>query len=125
MLDAINQQRQQSDLPFTTLDHRLTEIARARSLDMATNNYFGHTTPDGSTVFPMLRARDINTATACELLGRTNGPDDQSVGLIVTGFINSPNHGIHLLSEKYNLIGVGIATGESNMKYCTIILLGG
>ena len=124
MFNAINAERQKAGLSPTALEGTLTEVARVRSNDMAGKNYFSHTAPDGTTAFTLLRARGISSRALGEIIGRTNGSDNQSVGLIVDAFMNSPGHRAHILDQRYTSSGIGLAIGEGNMKYYTIIFQG-
>jgi uncharacterized protein YkwD len=47
LLNRIAAARRAAGLPALTLDNRLIDLARSRSTDMATRNYFDHYTPDG------------------------------------------------------------------------------
>jgi len=125
MLNAINAQREKAGLAGTVPSELLSQVAKMRSQDMAGRNYFSHTTPEGTTVINLLQAQGIQSTAMGEILGRTNGPDEQSVSLVVRGFMNSPAHRDNVLSDRYTYIGVGSAVGPGNMKYYAIVFKGG
>ena len=121
MLNAINAQREAAGLTPVTPSSSLTEVARGRSQDMATNNYFSHTAPDGTNVITILRANGNRSSAIGEILGRTNGANEESVGLVMNGFINSPSHRVNVLSQTFTRAGVGVAVGAGDMKYYAIV----
>jgi uncharacterized protein YkwD len=91
---------------------------------MASRNYFSHTTPEGTNFVNLIMAGGISSGVAAEILGRTNGPDEQSVTLVMNGFMESPNHRPHVLGESYVSVGVGMAVGSDGMKYYAAIFWG-
>ena len=121
MLNAINAQREAAGLTPVTPSSSLTEVARGRSQDMATNNYFSHTAPDGTNVITVLRANGNRSSAIGEILGRTNGANEESVGLVMNGFMNSPSHRVNVLSQAFARAGVGAAVGAGDMKYYAIV----
>ncbi len=124
MLASINTYRDQAGLPPTAGDALLTNLARFRSQDMATRNYFSHTTPEGTTAFTLLQANGLGGLPAGEIVGRTNGPTDQSVKMVMNGFMHSPSHRDNVLCRSFTRAGVGSATGPGGIKYYTVIFLG-
>jgi uncharacterized protein YkwD len=66
-------------------------------------------------------SRGISTGTVGEILGRNNGGDDVSVGMVVEAFTKSPSHNLHLVYQSYEWAGVGVTVGRDAMKYYTII----
>jgi uncharacterized protein YkwD len=124
MFDAINARRQQAGLPSLGIQDVLTQAARTRSQDMANRDYFGHTTPEGTNFVNLLVAKGMRSGVVAEILGRTNGPDEQSVTLVMNAFMESPDHRPHVLGDKYASMGVGMAVGEGGMKYYAILFWG-
>ena len=60
MLEGINAQRTAAGLPPLRFEPSLVELARARSVDMATRDYFSHTTPEGKQVQELARAAGLS-----------------------------------------------------------------
>jgi hypothetical protein len=104
MIDALNADRAKSGLVPVRVDSRLMSIARARSTDMATKHYFGHTQPDGRTVFNILND-SINAA---------NG-----------GWMGSSTHRAIIMSANFNYVGVGLAIDGSGKKLWTAVFIKG
>lgn len=122
MLEAINSQRIAAGLAALRFEPALMPVARARSSDMATRNYFSHTTPEGGSVQDLVRAAGLRYTWVNEILARNNYPDEQSVSVSVTAFMNSHNHRGHILSPVYARAAVGEARTPEGMKYFTVML---
>lgn len=105
------------------LDSALTAIARARSRDMATRDYFSHYTPEGTTFFDMLDASNVDWSYAGETLARNNAAPAQSADVAATGLLNSPHHRAIILDPRYEAMGVGDAVGRDGMHYYTVIFV--
>ena len=121
---GINAIRTKAGLPPLTPDEGLVRVARARSDDMATRNYFSHTTPEGEKFLGMLSQRGIGYKYAGEILARNNYPDAQAPGTAMTTYLNSAPHKAILMDGRYNLVGVGYArSDEDSMHYFTVIFV--
>lgn len=122
MFDALNEHRVAAGLPALRFDPALLPIARARSDDMATRNYFSHTTPEGGTVQDLVYAAGLSYTWVNEILARNNYPDDQTLGVAVNAFMNSSAHRAHVLHPVYYRAAVGEARSATGMKYYTVML---
>lgn len=122
MFDALNRQRLAAGLAALQFDPTLMPIARARSEDMATRNYFSHTTPEGGTVQDLVRAAGVPYKVTNEILSRNNYPDSQSVDVSVRAFMNSDLHRAHILLALYERAAVSEARTPEGMKYFTVML---
>lgn len=143
----INDIREERDLSELTHSEELREVARSHSEDMAENDYYGHTAPDGSTFQDRYERAGINCrvqissnqyATGAENIAYTyaasniekedgstenyqNDEDEIAQGL-VTGWMNSPPHRENILKPYWNAEGVGVAidrAGEKKKVYAT------
>lgn len=125
MYQAIQELRKERNLPALELSSSLTEIARQRSLDMATRNYFSHTTPEELMVFDLLDQTGNYYPYAGENLARTNiNEPEEAVQEIMEDFLESGTHRRNLLRPEFSLIGIGYAfSEENNIKYITIIFV--
>ncbi|MBC7541569.1 MAG: CAP domain-containing protein [Candidatus Sericytochromatia bacterium] len=101
-------------------DARLAAFARSRSLDMATRNYFSHTTPDGQSVFDLLKAAAIPFRAARENIAWNSGyAADKVAGVAVMGWIASAGHNANLLATDVTTLGVGVAQKSTGAYYLT------
>jgi uncharacterized protein YkwD len=124
LLNAINEQRAAAGMKPVELDGATVELARDRSRDMASRNYFSHTTPEGEKFLGMMSQRGINYKYAGEILARNNYPDAQAPGTAMTTYLNSAPHKAILMDGRYNLVGVGYArSDEDSMHYFTVIFV--
>jgi uncharacterized protein YkwD len=126
MVDALNVDRTTRGLVPVRIDSRLMAIARARSVDMATKDYFSHTQPDGRNVFDILSAQKITWYNAGEIIAWNNYPTlETSVPAANTQWLNSPDHKAIVVSTTYNYVGVGLALGSNGKKIWTAVYLRG
>ena len=126
MVDALNVDRTTRGLVPVRIDSRLMSIARARSVDMATKDYFSHTQPDGRNVFDILSAQKITWYNAGEIIAWNNYPTlETSVPAANSQWLNSPGHKAIVVSTTYNYVGVGLALGSNGKKIWTAVYLRG
>ena len=117
MVNLLNADRAAAGLVPVRVDSRLMDIARARSVDMATKHYFSHTQPDGRNVFAILRAKGITWYNAGEIIAWNNYPTLQlSTHNANNQWMNSPGHRAIVMSTSLNYVGVGLAIDASNGK---------
>lgn len=88
----------------------LARIAQNHSTDMATNNFFEHTSSDGTT----RKDRMLNAGIDYQYGGENIDYGYVDPFSALNGWFNSLEHRNNLLSEKYTHIGVGFAYGESS-----------
>ena len=124
LLKSINDQRAAAGLGVVQLSSALTDLARSRSNDMATRNYFSHTTPEGTNFLGMLGTRAIPYKFAGEILARNNYPDAQAAQTAMTSYLNSAPHKAIIMDGRYTVVGVGYAKSTSDaMHYFTVIFV--
>ncbi|MPZ50014.1 MAG: hypothetical protein GEU75_12090 [Dehalococcoidia bacterium] len=124
MFAGHNAERSQAGLGGLTLNATLVNVARQRAQDMAANNYFSHTSPSGSTAFTLLGATGYAYSIAGENIARNNYANAQSVGVAMTGFMNSAGHRNNILDGRFGAVGIGAAAGSDGMKYFAVIFAG-
>ncbi|GGM41802.1 hypothetical protein GCM10011351_29900 [Paraliobacillus quinghaiensis] len=100
-----NQEREKNGLSPLQIDTALQEVAQTKSEDMATNNYFSHTSPTYGSPFDMLQQFEVDYTTAAENIAS----GQQSPKEVVNGWMNSPGHRKNIMNEKVTHIGVGYA----------------
>ena len=124
LLDKINEQRAAAGLGQVQLYGPATDLARARSGDMAERNYFSHTTPEGTNFLSMLSGRGVPYKYAGEILARNNYSDDQAAQVAMDSYLNSAPHKAIIMDGRYNMVGVGYAkSGEDGMHYFAVIFV--
>jgi uncharacterized protein YkwD len=124
MAQTLNADRAAAGLVAVRVDARLTAIARARSADMVARHYFGHTEPDGRTVFGILTAEAIEWYGAGEIIAWNTWPAmADSVTTANDMWLNSPTHRSIIMATSYNYMGVGLAIDGSGEKYWTTVFI--
>jgi uncharacterized protein YkwD len=119
-----NAERGRGGVGALRLDATLVAVARQRAQDMASRNYFAHTSPSGETAFSLMGAYGFGYAIAGENIARNNYPDGQSASVAMTGFMNSPSHRTNLLDGRFTIVGIGQAIGADGMKYFAVVFAG-
>ncbi|WP_240335212.1 CAP domain-containing protein [Paraliobacillus sediminis] len=112
-----NKEREKNGLAKLEIDKAVEDVAQKKSEDMATNNYFSHTSPTYGSPFEMLQQFEVDYTTAAENIAA----GQQSPQEVVTGWMNSPGHRKNILNEKVTHIGVGYA---ENGAYWTQLFIG-
>lgn len=127
MVAALNADRKAVGLIALQVDSRLTAIARARSTDMATKDYFSHTQPDGRNAFDLISAAKITWYSAGEIIAWNNWPTlETSVQAANNQWLNSPGHKKLIVSTSFNYVGVGLAVqAATGKKYWTAVFIKG
>src|SRR4029077_1229465 len=89
VLTLLNKDRTAAGLVPVRADPRLMAIARARSIDMATKDYFSHTQPDGRNVFDILSGDHVAWYNAGEIIAWNNFSMDLTAGIANSQWMNS------------------------------------
>jgi uncharacterized protein YkwD len=122
LVSLTNQSRAAAGLSALKVDSTLTSIARWRSKDMITRNYFSHNIPPaGYNVFHVLDQKHYCYAIAGENIGWNNYPDDLATGVVHKSFMYSPGHRSNILNRHWDVIGVGAYKGPTGKKMWTVI----
>ncbi|WP_267639490.1 CAP domain-containing protein [Haloarchaeobius amylolyticus] len=122
----INERRTQHGLSTLDRDAGLREIARYHSRDMARNDYFAHTAPDGETMGDRydrfgydcrVDRGDGYYATGAENIYAFrfggSGPSEAALAeRVVDGWMNSEGHRRNVLRDYWENEGIGVAVVE-------------
>lgn len=119
MVNLVNQARTENGLPALQVDTQLVQLARMKSQDMITNNYFSHTSPTYGTPFQMLTNYGVSYRTAGE-----NIAGNSSVTAAFTSLMNSPGHRANILSSSYTSVGIGVVSGGPYGEMITQLFIG-
>jgi uncharacterized protein YkwD len=96
------------------VDERLRTAARGHSQDMATNDYFSHTSLDGSSPTDRARAAGYPGGVGENIAMGYRTPED-----VMRGWMNSDGHRRNILNCRYLVIGVGLAYDARGRPYWT------
>ena len=115
LFDLTNATRVNHNLPILTWDADVRDTARDHSLDMAENDYFGHTNLEGLSPFDRLQQDDISFSTAGENLAY----GQFSSIFAHEGLMNSLGHRENILQERFLNLGVGVAFNNESQPFYT------
>lgn len=125
LFDATNARRASQGLAPLRANGYLVGVARIRSQDMATNNYFAHTSPvTGDTAFSLMDAYGVPYDWAGENLAMNNYPAAECVGIADQALWDSPPHRENILNPNYTEMGIGLRVSPGGMYYFTILFTG-
>lgn len=111
----VNVERQKNGLSPLELDVELSNVARTKSKDMATNNYFSHTSPTYGSPFEMMKQFGINYSAA----GENIAMGQSTAASVVNAWMNSEGHRANILNANFTKIGVGYYKGSNGSPYWT------
>ena len=103
VIRLVNEERKKEGLAPFTHSAELSKVARAKSQDMADNNYFNHTSPTYGDPFTMMKSFGIKYRTAGENIAKGYF----SAESVVNGWMNSSGHRANILNPSFTKIGVG------------------
>jgi uncharacterized protein YkwD len=122
LVSLTNRSRASAGLRALKVDATLTSIARWRSKDMITRNYFSHNIPpSGYNVFHVLDKKGYCYVVAGENIGWNNYPDDVATVAIHQAFMKSSGHRSNILGKRWDVIGIGAYKGPTGKKMWTVI----
>ena len=103
VVELVNSERTRRGLDPLAVNQNLAGVARIKSDDMASNNYFSHNSPTYGSPFDMLRYYGITYSTAGENIasGQTTAES------VMNTWMNSAGHAANILNDSYTEIGVG------------------
>jgi hypothetical protein len=105
LVARINDFRAGRGLPTLVVSDTLTAAAKWMSVDMASRNYFSHTSLDGRS--PTQRMADAGYPAFGTWTGEDLAAGYTSSADVLTGWIKSPAHYAVLVNPRYRAIGVG------------------
>ncbi len=97
-------------VPALTVQSQLTSAAQGHAADMATNNYFSHTAPNGADPIARMTAAGYH-GTAW---GENIAAGQTSVAEVMTAWWNSPGHCENFMAGFLSQVGFGLAQNPSS-----------
>lgn len=119
MLELLNNERSQYDLPALTIHPALQAAAQGHSEDQAKHDRLNHYGSDGSTWADRCAAAgypgaDLTNVRENVAAGQTS--PEQAVG----DWMQSPGHRDAIMDRTIRHLGSGVATGRSGWMYWTV-----
>jgi uncharacterized protein YkwD len=121
LLTLTNQARASAGRRSLSWDSTLASIARWRSKDMITRDYFSHDIPGVGRVFDVMDSRGYCYRVAGENIGWNTYPDDVATAQIQAAFMGSSGHRSNILSASWDHIGIGAYKGADGKKMWTVL----
>jgi uncharacterized protein YkwD len=119
MISLINQERAKAGLKELIIDYSLVKLAKEKSMDMVSHNYFGHISPRLGTIYDQLQREQILYQSVAEnLAGTANTRKAQQY------LFTSPSHRWNILNPSFTKVGVGIIRGGPFGAMITQLFLG-
>lgn len=112
LVSQVNQFRAGKGLTTLRVSDTLTVAAKWMSTDMATRDYFSHTSLDGRS--PTKRMADAGYPAYSTWTGEDLAAGYTSAAEVLQGWINSPAHYAVLTNPAYRAIGVGRSYGSGS-----------
>ena len=112
LISQVNQFRAGKGLTTLRVSDTLTVAAKWMSTDMATRDYFSHTSLDGRS--PTKRMADAGYPAYSTWTGEDLAAGYTSAAEVLQGWINSPAHYAVLTNAAYRAIGVGRSYGSGS-----------
>lgn len=108
IFDETNINRVEENLTPLTTSQILNEAAQLKADDMASKEYFAHTSPEGLTPWHWFEKAGYSFYYAGENLA-VNFIDSKDV---VDAWMNSPGHRANIVNYNFTEIGIGISKGQ-------------
>jgi len=123
IVQLTNKARQEYKLNPLCMNSALNEAALARAQDMEQNNYFGHTSPDGTTPWHYIRETGYYYTIAGENLASMF---DASPHDVVGAWLESDTHRDNIFNKNFTQVGVAIieTKKEEQTHYLIVQIFG-
>lgn len=123
LVDEINRVRYENGVAPLEIDGSLTTIAKTRTDDMVTNNYYAHQSPNGTYFSDLMKQNRIEYDFACENLDLAFSGAEGTY--VADWMASTKGHRECLLNAKVTKVGVATGsmsvTGASNSTIATAI----
>ena len=113
MLAEVNRERASRGIAPLRRHPRLDEAAQGHADDMFRGRYYSHDSQDSRTTMQRVQAHGYNAKYAGENIAR----GQYSVDEVMKGWMESPTHRDHILSETFNDAVFGVAFGKNPGGY--------
>ncbi len=114
-----NAEREKEGLNALEIDQELNEAAQAKSVDMADNGYFSHTSPTYGSPFEMLDQFGIDYTVAAENIAAGQHTAEE----VVQQWMNSEGHRKNILNDSVTHIGIGYEPSGNMSPYWTQLFI--
>ncbi len=123
LLVETNAVRKAHGLAALRPDAKLVAVARARSRDMAKRGYFDHVTPEGRSVFTIMRDQKLYFGAAGENIAKNKRAAGDAPRDVVATWAKTPAQRANLLNEGFGRVGIGAIRASDGQLVVTQILM--
>jgi uncharacterized protein YkwD/RNA polymerase subunit RPABC4/transcription elongation factor Spt4 len=120
---ATNEQRAAHGYSRLAYETHLAGIARTHSRTMATQGFFAHESPDGSTTMDRYRRANYHGQQAGENISKqysASTTDAEAIATdVVDGWMDSPGHRENILTSSFDVEGIGLYQGDDGALFVT------
>jgi uncharacterized protein YkwD len=121
--DLINRERRARGESALVWDAELTRMARLHSENMARQNFFDHTNPQGENMTMRARACGVcGWSAIAENIAYNSGYDDPAA-FAVQRWLASPKHRANMLRDGFTHSGVGVARAADGRVFFTQVFV--
>jgi len=113
-----NQERKAQGLQELKPNHKLTQAAHKKALDILKNQYFAHTTPEGKPFYEWIEENGYNYLYAGENLAIDFTTNEG----VIKAWMQSPLHKANILNKNYNEIGLVSLWGKWDSKETNVVV---
>lgn len=114
-----NVERAKYGLPALKYNWQVARVARIKSQDMISSNYFSHISPIYGSPFKMLESYQLRFSAAAENIAY----GQRSAQEVMNSWMNSPGHRANILSRNVTVLGVGVAKKSNGTLYFTQLFI--
>ena len=114
VLAIVNDERAKAGCNPVKWNDDLATAARLHSVDMATRDYFDHTSLDGRSPFERMEAQGYDSPGGENIAAGQRTPES-----VMESWMNSPGHRANILNCDFTTLGVGIGEGGDYGIYWT------
>jgi len=118
VLTETNKQRTQQQLPSLVIDEKLSQAAHAKAQDMFAQQYWAHTSPNGTQPWDFIKNSGYRYSIAGENLAKNFTQTDT----MMNAWMNSPTHKANIISPNYTQTGIAVLEGELNGVETTLVV---
>ncbi|MCA9353503.1 hypothetical protein KC842_01350 [Candidatus Nomurabacteria bacterium] len=118
LVDLANEDRVDQNISPLTINESLVLAAELKATDMATKEYFAHTSPDGITPWYWIEQTGYDFSYAGENLA-VDFSESKDVN---EAWMNSTLHRQNILNEKFTEIGIATASGYYKGRKTTFVV---
>lgn len=118
LLTDTNQARQDDGLSPLSISSKLNQAAYAKAQDMLANNYWAHTSPNGTPPWKWFSDYGYSYDSAGENLAKNYTTSDA----VVKAWLASPTHRANVLDSKYQDVGFAVVDGSLSGKDTLLVV---